>query len=99
MPRHLASTAAPVFGIVRDMFFCRIAFRCAGCCLVALATLFPVGCTSPQGSFWQSLKGDGFTGWSDGLTSGVRDSKSAKPSGFFTDRRSEQIEQSLGGNF
>jgi hypothetical protein len=31
------------------------------------------------------------------MGSGVRNDKNAKPSGFFTDRRSEQIEKDLGG--
>ena len=57
------------------------------------------GCQTPQ-AWLESMKGDGFPGWSDTLGSSVRgDNPSAKPSGFFTDRRSEQIEQSLGGGF
>ena len=31
------------------------------------------------------------------MGSGVRGNKDSKPSGFFTDRRSEQIEKDLGG--
>jgi hypothetical protein len=61
--------------------------------------LTATGCQTPQ-QWLNSMKGDGFPEWSDNLGSSVRaaDSK-AKPSGFFTDRRSEQIEQNLGGGF
>ena len=46
------------------------------------------------------MKGDGFPEWTDTLGGGVRSANpNAKPSGFFTDRRSEQIEKSLGGGF
>jgi hypothetical protein len=55
------------------------------------------GCTVTPREYWEALKGEGFPGWSD---SGLRgDTKDVKPSGFFTDRRSEQIEKSLGGGF
>jgi hypothetical protein len=65
----------------------------------ALVLLTAAGCQTPQ-AWLESMKGDGFQGWSDSLGSGVRGhNPSAKPSGFFTDRRSEQIEQSLGGGF
>lgn len=65
--------------------------------LLAAAAIFSAGCQAPQ-QYFESLKGDGFPAWSDSLGSGVRgDTPAAKPSGFFTDRRSEQIEQSLGG--
>lgn len=63
--------------------------------LMAIA-LTSSGC---QGS-WEKLKGPGFSGWSGGMSEGVRggsDNPETKPSGFFTDRRSEQIEQNLGG--
>jgi len=63
----------------------------------AAAALCAGGCTTTPRQFWESLKGDGFPGWSDELASGVRANKDAKPSGFFTDRRSEQIEKDLGG--
>ena len=46
----------------------------------------------------QKLKGPGFPGWED--ANGMRGKNSdVKPSGFFTDTRSEQIEKNLGGNF
>ena len=69
--------------------------------LLIAAMLCAVGCTvTPQQTWtprkaWESLKGEGFPGWSE--TSGVRGTKDAKSSGFFTDRRSEQIEKDLGG--
>jgi len=47
--------------------------------------------------YWDSLKGEGFPDWNETLGTGVRGSTTARPSGFFTDRRSEQIEQRLGG--
>ena len=67
--------------------------------LAASLLLTTTGCQTPQ-AWFDSLKGEGFPEWNDTLDNGVRgaDSK-AKPSGFFTDRRSEQIEQSLGGGF
>jgi len=50
-------------------------------------------------AWYEQLKGPGFAGW-DESGSGVRGKHSdAQPSGFFTDRRSEQIEKNLGGNF
>jgi hypothetical protein len=50
--------------------------------------------------YWEKLKGDGFPEWSETMSSGVRGNTSGtKPSGFFTDRRSEQIERDLGGGF
>ena len=55
------------------------------------------GCTVTPRQYWEALKGEGFPGWSD---SGLRgNTNDVKPSGFFTDRRSEQIEKSLGGGF
>ena len=67
--------------------------------LTALWLVTAAGCQTPQ-AWLDSLKGEGFTGWNDTLDNGVRGGESkAKPSGFFTDRRSEQIEQSLGGGF
>jgi hypothetical protein len=62
--------------------------------------LAAVGCKTTPRQYWESLKGEGFPEWSETMGSGVRASASgAKPSGFFTDRRSEQIEKSLGGGF
>ncbi|ADB14889.1 hypothetical protein Psta_0193 [Pirellula staleyi DSM 6068] len=65
--------------------------------VIGSVALTSTGC---QGT-WEQLKGPGFKGWSGGMSEGVRSSgpasPDAKPSGFFTDRRSEQIEQNLGG--
>jgi hypothetical protein len=62
-------------------------------CLVAAA-----GCTTTPREYWQALKGEGFPEWSENMGTGARGNvNDAKPSGFFTDRRSEQIEQRLGG--
>lgn len=67
--------------------------------LVAATLVTTSGCQTPQ-AWLESLKGDGFPQWSDTLGSGVRGSTpAARPSGYFTDRRSEQIETSLGGGF
>src|SRR6266436_2962884 len=61
------------------------------------AILFTAGCTTTPTQYWEKLKGDGFPGWSEAMGGGVRGSKDSKPSGYFTDRRSEQIEKDLGG--
>ena len=65
--------------------------------VVLAAAACASGCTMTPRQTWEKLKGDGFSGWSEGMASGVRGNKDARPSGFFTDRRSEQIEQDLGG--
>jgi hypothetical protein len=59
------------------------------------------GCHSNPWQQWnETIKGSGFPGWNESIGSGVRGKDpNAKPSGFFTDRRSEQIEQNLGGGF
>ena len=58
-------------------------------------------CGASAGCHWiDTLKGDGFPAWSDSIGAAARGhNPSAQPSGFFTDRRSEQIEQNLGGGF
>ena len=62
--------------------------------------LVTTGCATTPSEYWQALKGEGFPEWSENLAAGTRgDASKAKPSGFFTDRRSEQIEQHLGGGF
>ena len=67
---------------------------------MAAAGLSAPGCTMTPRQYWDSLRGEGFPEWSDKTASGVRgDAKGAKPSGFFTDKRSDQIEQDLGGGF
>lgn len=71
-----------------------ILFRFA---LIVVAT-WMTSCTTTPRQYWESLKGEGFPGWSESMAGGARaDTKPAKPSGFFTDRRSEQIEKDLGG--
>ena len=67
--------------------------------LAALATaaLSTGGCTTTPTQYWDKLKGNGFPGWSETMGAGVRGNNDSKPSGFFTDRRSEQIEKDLGG--
>ena len=68
--------------------------------VVAGAAAWSAGCAMTPRQYWESLKGEGFPGWSESMASGARgNTKDAKPSGFFTDRRSEQIERDLGGGF
>jgi len=66
--------------------------------LLVIAALFAVsGCANPR-QYWEALKGEGFPEWNENMAATARgDTSKAKPSGFFTDRRSEQIEQHLGG--
>ena len=67
-------------------------------CLLALVISFlATGCTAGSRFNWETLKGPGFPGWSEQNAVRGSGSDSAKPSGFFTDRRSEQIEKDLGG--
>ena len=61
--------------------------------------LLAAGCATTPREYFDSLKGEGFPGWNEKMAGFRGDEKSAAPSGFFTDRRSEQIEQSLGGGF
>lgn len=71
---------------------CRLAIS-----LLALAALS--GCQWSR-NYYESLKGEGFPEWSESMGSARgKDSAAVQPSGFFTDRRSEQIEKSLGGGF
>jgi hypothetical protein len=63
---------------------------------LVLAAASALGCSSPSQTS-QSLKGEGFPGWNEQFGSGLRANKNAQPSGFFTDTKSEQIEQNLGG--
>jgi hypothetical protein len=77
--------SAPRFWLLAAMAWCLLA---AG------------GCTTTPREYWQALKGEGFPEWSESMGASARgDSSTAKPSGFFTDRKSEQIEQHLGGGF
>ena len=67
--------------------------------LAVAAAVGAAGCAMSPRQFWESLKGEGFPEWSEKMA-GVRgETKGAQPSGFFTDRRSEQIEKDLGGGF
>ena len=76
--------------------------RLRPCCLaaaVAAATFMPTGCQTSQ-QWWSALQGDGFPEWSESMGASPRgNGEEAKPSGYFTDKRSEQIEKSLGGGF
>jgi hypothetical protein len=67
--------------------------------LLCSALAAAAGCATSARDAAKTLKGPGFVGWSDELGGGLRGHKEAKPSGFFTDRKSEQIEQDLGGGF
>ena len=50
-------------------------------------------------AWFEQLRGPGFPGWEQNGSSVRGKNSDAKPSGFLYDRRSQQIEQSLGGNF
>jgi hypothetical protein len=64
--------------------------------LLVLATLL----CAPGCAWYDSLRGDGFQTWNQSLGSGMRGTDpAAKPSGFFTDKRSDEIEKNLGGGF
>jgi hypothetical protein len=67
------------------------------CLLVVLL----VCATAPGCAWYDSLRGDGFQTWNDSLGGGSMrgPTESAEPSGFFTDKRSDQIEKNLGGGF
>jgi hypothetical protein len=48
--------------------------------------------------WYESLRGPGFPGWEE--SGGVRGKNpEARPSGFFTSRKAEQVEKSLGGDY
>jgi hypothetical protein len=65
---------------------------------LALGVGLLTGCNSTKPLNWETLKGPGFPGWTEPTSARARPGAPApKPSGFFTDRRSEQIEQDLGG--
>jgi hypothetical protein len=49
---------------------------------------------------WGADRPESFPPWSEQLSTGLRgEASTARPSGFFTDPRSHQIEKSLGGGF
>lgn len=57
------------------------------------------GCTAGN-MLWPKPEAGAFPPWSEQLSSGLRqEAASARPSGFFTDPRSQQIEKNLGGGF
>jgi hypothetical protein len=70
-------------------------------CCIALGLLLLAASPGCQwaGNYYDSLKGEGFPAWSESMGGARGNNATARPSGFFTDRRSEQIEQSLGGGF
>jgi hypothetical protein len=65
------------------------------CSLICLSAA--VGCTASSRFNWDSLKGPGFPGWTEQSSARAAGAPAPKSSGFFTDRRSEQIEKDLGG--
>ena len=66
----------------------------------ALVAILALAALSSGCRWAETLKGEGFPTWSESLGAGARGADpAAKPSGFFTDRRSEQIERNLGGGF
>ena len=76
-------------------FVSRIALCLLGSTIAASLTL---GCSATKPLNWETLKGPGFPGWSESIAGRARPGGPVpKASGFFTDRRSEQIEQDLGG--
>lgn len=72
----------------------QLARRCRALgCLVLLAASGLTGCQS----MWEQIRGPGFTGWTGNSVRG--NNPDAKPSGFFTSKKADQIEQNLGGDF
>ncbi|MDX1947229.1 MAG: hypothetical protein SFU86_17645 [Pirellulaceae bacterium] len=66
---------------------------------ISILALAAPGCQWSRETY-ESLKGEGFPEWNQQLNTSSRGkADDAKPSGFFTDRRSEQIERNLGGGF
>jgi hypothetical protein len=65
--------------------------------IILAATALGLGCTTSPSKTWQSLQGEGFPAWNEQLGSDLRATKNAQPSGHFTDKKSDQIEQNLGG--
>lgn len=66
------------------------------CGAVAAASAGCAGCRWP----WGATEAESFPPWSEQLSTGLRgEAQAARPSGFFTDPRSHQIEKSLGGGF
>jgi hypothetical protein len=56
--------------------------------------------TAPGCAWYDSLRGDGFQTWNESLGGSMRgNNQAADSSGFFTDKRSDQIEKNLGGGY
>ena len=84
---------------VTSQFKLRAMYSRAGCWAILLAALaLAPGCQWSR-NYYESLKGEGFPEWSESMGTARGKNLNAQPSGFFTDRRSEQIEKSLGGGF
>ena len=68
---------------------------------IVIAPLALLTGAAVSGCTWvDSLRGDGFQTWNQTLGNCLRGNPNAtQPSGFFTDSRSDQIEQNLGGGF
>ena len=67
--------------------------------LLAALCLASVGCANPR-EYWGAIRGEGFPEWSENMGTSARgEASKVKPSGFFPDRKAEQIEQHLGGGF
>ena len=64
-----------------------------GCWLVLAFMLLCCGC-----SYLETMRGDGFSDTRQTVSGSVRaGADQAKPSNFFTDKRSDEIEKNLGG--
>jgi hypothetical protein len=63
---------------------------------LVLCALSTMGCQWVH-TRYEALRGPGFNDMNQGGVSVRGDANEAKPSGFFTDKRSDQIEQNLGG--
>ena len=73
----------------------RFFFRTAMAAVIVACALAMTGCQWMQ-TRYDSLRGEGFKDNQTG-NSLRGDTSDARPSGFFTDKRSDQIEQNLGG--
>ena len=101
---HFAIVAVPNFRSLAKKLVNMVPYRFHTAVLMAGALFLCAslsGCQSnPWGQWNEMIKGNGFTSWNESMSTGVRGKDpNAKPSGFFTDRKSEQIEQNLGGGF
>lgn len=69
--------------------------------LLVLLGLATPGCSWIQKNWTRKLEGDAeFPEWSQSMSGSARPKSSeAKPSGLLFDKRSQEIEKNLGGNF